>query len=158
MVTRKKSNIWREIIPIPFHNFEHLRSRLYDDGYKITKKAKELFEEVSFNDPVDQKKVALIVLSAIDLGFKSYDRNINFYHIISAAKEKGLSLCPEELVATIRLNYCGPKPERIYVGMNPIDKMIFSLINDRGGEFVHAYKVSKNNFRASDRFIFIVDK
>lgn len=97
---------------------DEFRGALKSNGCKIGDWANDILGKPAFTAATQETEVSLVVVSAVELGFKNGATRKEIY---DRAKELGLELCPAEVGPQLRLAYKDqPKGEWLIVGMEPI--------------------------------------
>ncbi len=108
-------NIFKTIKLNPKTNYQ---KELEKSNINVSSYAKYLLESKDFIKVKSATELDLTIVSVEELGFKN---GATLKEIYSAAKDRGLELCPAEVGAALRLNYLDqPKDEWLFIGMEPI--------------------------------------
>ena len=111
--------VWKTIALGTYASRDALRDAL-NGGCRVGDLASEILARPTFAVSKTPGRIALVVLSAADLGFDGAD-GVPRAVIFKRAKQLGLQLCPAETAPQLRLQYRDqPVGEFLHVAMNPV--------------------------------------
>ena len=123
--------LWR-IITVDGRTLNQIMSSLQSEPFDVTDTARRALETVNFSKTRDL--FALCLVSPRDL---NSSLNPTLMEIYTRSRRAGLSLCPEETAAYLRLSYIDPpRGERLVVASMPIP------INDRSDVVFEIYNTN----------------
>src|SRR3989338_2899129 len=123
------------------------RSALKDAGCKISNWSNDILGKPAFTAATEETEVELVVVSAAELGFKDGATRADIYQ---KTQQLGLSLCPPEVGAQLRLQYKDqPKGEWLRIAMEPItdsggNLRVFSVGHNDVGLWLYANYANPN--------------
>ena len=110
--------IWRTITLGTYSRVDAYRHALDSAGIKIGDSADEILGRPAFLYAMMKTDVALVLLSAADLGIKSESPLADVY---KRARQVGLELCPAEVGPQLLLDYRNqPVGEALHIAMQPL--------------------------------------
>jgi hypothetical protein len=129
--------VWKTITVGTFANSFALRNALDAAGCAIGDSAKEILARPAFTISATKTEVALIAVSAAELGFRTDTASLA--HIYARAQQLGFGLAAAEVAPQLRLQYFDqPIGEFLIIGMEPIktwkgEPVILTVANGGAG-------------------------